>query len=187
MVGIKRLDLDFKFVPLVREARDFRPALIEKPQDVEPALREVRAPSPLRLVQAVPSRPVAPPVAASEGPMAVHVETLVAMLVSYYEAGDVDGLMGLYDPEALGFWKAMRTRGRFADFFGATSQRRLRMDRLNWKGDAQSAQAHGDATVIAQYRDGGRTLERAVPIEFDVALREGQPRITRLTLFPEVG
>ena len=136
------------------------------------------------LVRIAQAPETAPAAAGTEGPMAIHVETLVALLVGYYEAGDVDALMGLYDPEALGFWDGMRTRSAFGDFFDATSQRQLRLDRLTWRGDARAAQARGDAQVLARYREGGRPLERAVLLEFEVALREGQPRLTRLHLFP---
>ena len=142
----------------------------------------------LRLAQAPAPTPVVPSAAAARSatgaPTSEEIELLVARLVSLYEAGDADGLVGLFDPEALGFWKGLRTRGTYSDFFRATSQRRLRMNRLSWQTAAQTAQARGDANVIADYADGGGKLERRVDIEIDIGVRDGQARITRLSLFP---
>ena len=95
--------------------------------------------------------------------------------------------MGLFDPDEMGFWTGFRTRTAYSDFFRATRERRLRMDRLKWQTVSQVAQARGDATVIADYSDGTGKVERKVEveIEIDIRLRDGQARITRLLLFPD--
>ena len=151
--------------------------------------REAPAP-PLRLAQATMPAPVAMPAAtpsqsATGVPTTQDVELVVARLVSFYEIGDTEGLMSLFDSDEMGFWKGLRTRSTYADFFRATKQRRLRMNRLNWQAAAQSAQARGDATVVADYADGSGKLERKADIEIDIAVRGGQARITRLSLFPD--
>ena len=150
--------------------------------------REIAAPT-LRLAQAPASSGVVSSAGAATqptpgAPSSEEIELLVARLVSYYEAGDADKLVGLFDPDAVGIWKSFRTRGAYADFFSATRERRLRMNRLNWQSAAQSAQARGDATVFADYTDGGGKLERRVDVEIDIGMRDGQARITRLLLFP---
>ena len=86
--------------------------------------------------------------------------------------------------QLLGWFGGGRIRTSFADFFGVTRERRLRMERLQWRSAGTSAQARGEATVLADYVDGRPRLERLVPVELDIALRDGQPRITRLVLFP---
>ena len=155
---------------------------------LSPPPREI-APPTVRLAQAVVPPPAAPPspprASAVAGPTPEHVEMLVARLVSYYEAGDSQGLVGLFDPDEMGFWKGFRTRSAYADFFRATRERRLRMDRLKWQTVSQVAQARGDATVIADYSDGTGKVERKVEVEIDIRLRDGQARITRLLLFPD--
>ena len=160
------------------------PALVPVPS---PPPREA-APPALRLAQAVAPPPTASPsaprVSTVPAPTPEHVEMLVARLVSYYEAGDSQGLVGLFDPEQIGFWKGFQTRATYSDFFRATRERRLRMDRLKWQAGPQVAQARGDATIIAEYSDGTGKVERKVPVEIDITLRDGQARITRLVLFP---
>jgi hypothetical protein len=145
-----------------------------------PTLRLAQAPKPSAIVSSAAAAALATPTA----PSSEEIEVLVARLVSYYEAGDAEGLVGLFDPDALGMWKGFRTRGAYADFFRATRERRLRMNRLNWQSAAQSAQARGDATVLANYTDGSGRLERRVDIAIDIGMREGRARITRLSLFP---
>jgi hypothetical protein len=146
-------------------------------------------PAPIRLAQAstIPvAQSAAPAPAAGAGTATSQdVEVLVARLVSYYESGDVDGLMGLFDPDELGFWQGLRTRSAYSEFFRSSKQRRLRMDRLQWTVDAQSASARGDATVVADMTDGSK-LERKTDVVLDLRLRGGQTRITRLALFPDV-
>jgi hypothetical protein len=128
---------------------------------------------------------VAPPPGPSAGaPSRDRVEGLVALRVGYYDAGDAERLVALIDPERLGFWSGYRTRSTYADFFNATRGRRLRMEGLSWQSNGTLAQARGEATVIADYNDGRPRLERRIPVEMDIALREGQPRLTRLVLFP---
>lgn len=159
------------------------PALLPVPG---PPPGEVAPPIP-RLAQAVVP-PTASPPASRAGtvpePTPEHVEMLVARLVSFYEAGDSQGLVGLFDADEMGFWKGYQTRSTYSDFFRATRERRLRMDRLKWQTGPRVAQARGDATIIADYSDGAGKVERKVPVEIDIALRDGQARITRLLLFP---
>jgi hypothetical protein len=146
------------------------PPIVAAPAPAAPVLRLAQAP--------------ATPAPASTGPTRDQIESLVAQLVGYYDAGDADRIVGLYDPGELGWFGSGRIRASFADFFGATRERRLRMERLQWRSDGGGAQARGEATVLADYVDGRPRLERRVPVELDIALRDGQARITRLVLFP---
>ena len=65
-------------------------------------------------------------------------------------------------------------------------ERRLKVDRLDWQTDPEAARARGEATITAEYTDGRGSLERKVPIEIAISLRDGQARMTQLVLFPEV-
>jgi hypothetical protein len=141
------------------------------------------APPPTRLAQASPV-PAPPAASAPNGPSREQVEGLVSLLVSYYDAGDSERLVALHDPERLGFWSGMRTRSAYADFFGATRERRLRIERLDWQSAAGVAQARGEAIVLAEYLDGRARLERRVPVELDIVMKDAQPRISRMVLFP---
>ena len=159
------------------------------PSRATPAPSRSATPAPeapvLRLAQAPATSPApATPTPASSGPTRDQIESLVAQLVGYYDAGDADRIVALYDPGELGWFGGGRIRTPFADFFGATRERRLRMERLQWRSAGSSAQARGEATVLADYVDGRPRLERRVPVELDIALRDGQARITRLVLFP---
>jgi hypothetical protein len=149
-----------------------------------PALERSEAPS---LVQAS-AAPQAPPAAIAPsneaGLTSRDVENMVVRVVGYYEAGEADKLMALLDPNAHGFWKAARMRQAYSDFFTATKQRRLRVDNLAWQTEPGAAHARGAATVVAEYFDAPGTQERHTDIEMDIALRDGRPTITRLTLFP---
>lgn len=153
------------------------PASMVAPEPAAPVLRLAQAPT-------APPAPATPAAPVSTGPTRDQIESLVAQLVGYYDAGDADRLVGLYDPGELGWFGGGRIRTPFADFFGATRERRLRMERLQWRNAGSSAQARGEATVLADYVDGRPRLERRVPVELDIALRDGQARITRLVLFP---
>ena len=137
---------------------------------------------PVLVAQAAP--PATRTTSSAAGPSRDQVEGLVALLVGYYDAGDADRLTELFDPDKLGLWSGYRTRTAYADFFGATRERRLRMERLDWQTSGAAAQARGEATVIADYQDGRARLERRVPVELDIVLREGKPRLARLVLFP---
>jgi hypothetical protein len=163
-----------------------RPATVAAPAVVA-AGPEIQTGPRLRLAQsASPPVPAAPAPARSVpgAPTTEQIEILVARLVSQYEAGNTDGLMSLFDPEELGFWKGLRTRSRYGDFFRATRQRRLQMNQLTWKTAPQAAQAHGEAVVVAQNADGS-PLERKTNVEFDIAVRNGQALIRHLSLFPD--
>jgi hypothetical protein len=165
-------------------------APIEAPVAAPPAPQMAFAP-PAVVAQASAPPPAKAPVAAAapaalgSSPTTQDIELLVARMVSYYEQGNVDGLMGLFASGEPGFWKGMRVRGSYSEFFRATKQRRLRMNQLNWRTAPESAQARGDATLVAEYADGSGRLDRKVDIEIDIAVRDGKPGITRLTLFPE--
>ena len=110
------------------------------------------------------------------------IEVMVVRLIDSYEAGRADALMALMDPER-GFWDRVRTREAFNDFFVATRSRHLRITKLDWQVEDHSAHARGMALVQADYVDTG-AMEKQVDVEMDLALRDGQPRITRLSLFP---
>jgi len=112
---------------------------------------------------------------------AKDVETIVALLVGFYEAGDADRLMGLFDSGGAGLAQA---RQAYQEFFRATRTRQLRVDRLEWQTRERSARARGTATLLAEYSGNAPRLQRTVDIDLDIELRDGRPRITRLALFP---
>jgi curved DNA-binding protein CbpA len=165
-------------------ARPQPPVLVASAQPV----REMAVPA-LRLAQAPPASPPAASGASMPASAAVpgtqDIEIMVARLVSYYESGDADGLMSLFDPDELGFWNGMRVRNAYSDFFRATRERRLRIDRLTWKTGAASASAQGEATLAADFVDNRGRLERKLEVELEVAMRNGQARLTRLRLYPD--
>lgn len=158
------------------------PAAQESPQAAvpRPAPPPPMAEPPLRLAQAGPT----PAPLGDSTPSRDQVEGVVALLVGFYDAGDSERLVGLVDADSLGWWQGMRMRNAYADFFGATRTRKLRMERLAWRNNGTVAEARGEATVMAEYADGRSRLERRVPVELDIALRGGAARITRLVLFP---
>jgi hypothetical protein len=130
--------------------------------------------------------PVPQPASLPSSPSAQDIELLVARVVSYYEQGDAGALMGLYASGEPGFFEGMRVRGIYSEFFRATKDRRLRMDHLDWQTAPDTARARGEATLIAELADGSGKLERKVPVELDIAMRDGQARLTRLNLYPEI-
>ena len=159
------------------------PTAPARPEAPAPPVRTPVPTSSLRLAQfsAPPARAGAPVPSAA---VTAEIETLVARLVSYYELGNTEGLMSLFDPDELGFWNGFRTRSTYADFFRATRTRGLRMNQLAWTMAAQTAQARGEATVSGENTDGSR-LDRRVAIEIDITLRDGRARIARLSLYPD--
>jgi curved DNA-binding protein CbpA len=175
--------------PVVRVApRPTAAAAVEVParapvqrEIVEPPAIEPPAKAKTTLIAQAPQAPKAPAPAVS----AQDIEILVARLVGYYEAGETDKIMSLLDSGDASFWQTARTRQAYYDFFRATRQRKLRVDNLAWQTAAQSAQAKGEATVVAEYFDTPGMLERRVEVEMDIALRDGMPKITRLSLFPD--
>jgi curved DNA-binding protein CbpA len=54
----------------------------------------------------------------------------------------------------------------------------------DWQVDGTTAQARGEATVVAEFQDGRARLERRVPVEVDIVRRDGRARVTRLVLYP---
>jgi DnaJ-like protein len=115
-----------------------------------------------------------------------QMEGLVARVVTHYESGDVDKLLALYDPAGVGVWEAIRLRNDFQDFFDATRTRRLRLRQVSWDTMTPVAHVKGAAKLVAQYHDEPIVQERDIQIELDVVSRDGQPRISRLSLFPHV-
>ena len=176
---------------------DAAPSRIEQPASamegaaarVEPPM--ARAPVPASATRSVPlvlAQTVAPDAAAAATQAELareDMEMLVARVVTYYEAGDLDRLLGMYDVGSIGFWEAIRIRHDFQEFFRTTRARQLRLSRLSWETTAQSARVRGVAALTAEYSEqpGGR-LERNVELELDVIVRDGQARIARLSLFP---
>ena len=153
-----------------------------------PRLRLAQVAAPTAAVAAASPATVVAQAAASNAPgspSAEQIEILVARLVSHYEAGNTDALMALFDPDEMGFWKGLRTRSRYSDFFRATKQRQLRMNQLTWNTAPQSARARGEALVIAEYADGRGKREQKVGVELDIAVRNGQALIGRLSLYPD--
>jgi curved DNA-binding protein CbpA len=115
---------------------------------------------------------------------AVELESVIARVVTYYEAGDTDKLLGLYDPGSVGLWEAMSLRHDFEEFFRATKARRLRLQGVSWDTASATARVKGAARLVAEYHDEPVNAERQVAIEMDIVSREGEPRIARLSLFP---
>ena len=113
-----------------------------------------------------------------------QIEILVARLIGYYEAGETDNLMALLDAKESGFLQTARTRQAYLDFFRATRERRLRVKNLDWQTASASARAQGQATVEAEYVDASGSLARDIDVEMEIALRNGEARITRLSLYP---
>lgn len=115
-----------------------------------------------------------------------QMEGLVARVVTHYESGDVDKLLALYDPAGVGVWDAIRLRNDFQEFFDATRTRRLRLRQVSWDTTTPIAHVKGAAKLVVQYHDEPVVQERDIQIELDVVSRDGQPRISRLSLFPHV-
>ncbi len=113
-----------------------------------------------------------------------QIELVVARLIGYYEAGETENLMALLDPKEAGLAQTARARQAYFDFFRATRQRRLQVRSLEWKAAPASARAQGQATLQAEYVGTPGSLERDIDLDMEIALRNGQARITRLSLFP---
>jgi hypothetical protein len=155
-------------------ARDPAPA----PAQRMPAERSAPPRPPERVAQASVER------RAAAGPLsAIDMETMVAKVVTHYEAGDVDKLLGLYDASSVGLWEAMNLRHDFEEFFRSTRTRRLRLQGVSWDTASPTARVTGAARLVAEYNDTGR-VERQVSLVMDIVSRVGQPRIARLSLFP---
>lgn len=113
-----------------------------------------------------------------------EMEVLVVRVVAFYESGDLERLLAMFDPESLSVWEAMSLRRDFQDFFQATSMRKLHVRQVSWDKEAQSARAKGQATLVVEYRDERKALQRNVALDMDVLTRGGRLRIARLSLFP---
>ena len=145
----------------------------------------VAVPAQVPLVVAQAALPVAQaPAVNAPGPSNAAIEDLIVALVSYYEAGDADRIVGLVDSDSIGFFRRNRLRQAYADIVRATRARQLRIDRLAWSTAPGAASARGAAIVRAEYADRA-PLEKRVDMEIDIVLRDGKPRVTRLNLFPE--
>lgn len=156
------------------------PARAASPPVVAARAAEPKRTEAVALAQAPPpDTPAAKPGISDEA-----IEVMVARVVGYYEAGETEKLMALLDTSEAGFWQTARTRQAYSDFFRATRQRKLRVDSLAWSTADSSASARGEATVVAEYFDPPGTQERRVSMEMDIALRGGQARLTRLSLYP---
>ena len=149
------------------------------PSPVPPPERIAEKALPAGVAQAAIARPVP-----ERSLTAAELESIVARVVTYYEAGDADKLLGLYDPSRVGLWEAMKLRHDFEEFFRATKTRRLRLQGVSWDTASATARVKGAARLVAEYHDEAGKTERQVAIEMDIVSREGQPRIARLSLFP---
>jgi hypothetical protein len=78
----------------------------------------------------------------------------------------------------------VRVRHEFQEFFRTTHSRRLRLQRVSWDAIGQRALVRGSATLVAQFTDAPGLLERKVELDLEVVARDGQPRISRLYLYP---
>jgi hypothetical protein len=175
--------------PPRRRAQSAPPVEVEPvmPATVEPRKEPPRAapatPAPIRVALEAPA--IAQALAPATALTNADIEALVAHLVSSYEAGDIDALMALVDRAEASSLRGARMRQLYDEFFRATRERHLRVNALAWQVEAASAQARGEVAVSAHYFDRPAALERRVPVELDIAMREGRPRITRLALFPD--
>jgi len=157
----------------------------------EPPTAPLPAPAPAartELVQAALPTPGAAP-QRTEPPAGPHlssrdIESLVVRLIDSYETGRVDDLMALVDSGEGGFWSTTLMRNSYSQFFRATRERRLRVSSLDWQSSGESAKAHGEAHLHAEYTDERGTFEGPVSLDLEIALRDGRPRIVRLRLFP---
>lgn len=149
------------------------------PAQRKPAERSAPPRPPERVAQApVERRAAAVPLSA------IDMETMVAKVVTHYEAGDVDKLLGLYDASSVGLWEAVNLRHAFEEFFRSTKTRRLRLQGVSWDTDSPTARVTGAARLVAEYNDDSGRVERQVSLDMDIVSRDGQPRIARLSLFP---
>lgn len=165
------------------------PQLAQAPARTEPATRgdppaPAQVPVPAATPAAVAVTPGTPAPAARI--RSEDIEILVARLVNFYEAGDLERVMALLDAREAGVWRTLQTRNMFGDFFRATSRRRLRLNNLSWQIVSGEARAKGDATLQVEHFDGSGPTERRIEVEIDLAVRDGQLRIARLLLFPNV-
>lgn len=112
------------------------------------------------------------------------MESLVASLVTYYERGDLERFMALFDADSVSVAEAVRLRADFRDFFRETRERRLQVQRVAWDPQGATTRATGTALLEVEYRDRPERLARPVALEVVVRMRDGNPRIARLTLFP---
>lgn len=156
-----------------------------------------RAGAAQRIAQAPPAPPSQPEVAAAQASRAPAkapaeisteaMEMLVAMLVTFYEAGDLERFLALQDAQSIGVWEATRLRQDFQEFFRETKSRRLRLNNVALEIEGRRARARGEATLSAEYADSSGRIERSVRIELDAVAREGTPLISRLVLHPHDG
>ncbi|HST00618.1 MAG TPA: J domain-containing protein [Usitatibacter sp.] len=174
---------------------DRRVALGSPPPAPEPPSEP---PAPQRAADVLAAVPVAEPPSptpvvaaprADAAPMGPHlsskdIESLVVRLIDSYETGRVDDLMALVDSSERGFWSTTLMRNSYSQFFRATRERHLRVASLDWRSSGKTAKAHGEAQLHAEYTDERGTFEGPVSLELEIALRDGQPRIVRLKLFP---
>jgi curved DNA-binding protein CbpA len=169
-------------------------AAVAEPVLVAQAAPERIAPAPQPAASNTPFPPVAaakassPVVAAAKSTETSRttnreIEDLVVKLVDSYQAGDTERLVGLLEPDA-GFWRTVQMRNAYSDFFRATRARRLRIENLAWSVQPSGAQAKGEATIVAEYPGEAAAVERRVPMELDLVMREGEARIRRISLYP---
>ncbi len=158
-------------------------APVPAPAPVVPPAAPARQ-EPERLAQFAPEPPAERAAAPAGAITSADMEMLVALLVTYYESGDIDHLLGLHDAASIGVWEALRLRHDFQEFFRLTRTRRLRLNKVSWDVTGLTARVTGEATLVAEYAEEPGKLERVVKLEIEAIARDGHPRITRLTLFP---
>ncbi len=111
------------------------------------------------------------------------IEDLAAKLVDSYEAGDTNRLLALFDARSPG--EGAKVGRDSAEFFGATRERRLQLDKLEWRPGDEGVHARGSAVLSAQYADGRAPMQRNVDFELDVVSIGGHARIARLSVYPQ--
>ena len=177
-----------KAAPTVADApaslsREAMPQELVAPAAARPVAVSTTVPIVVAQASVPVPQPVVPPPAEGR-PSNSEVEDLVVALISYYGAGDADGMMGLIDRDSIGFFRRNSLRQTYSDFFRDTRARKLRIDNLAWTTSPGAASARGAATVTAEYQDRA-PMEKSVDVQIDIVLRDGKARVARLNLFPQ--
>lgn len=179
-----------------------RPAALVKPAEARPqpappkpgtvaseAARSVagaqvaQAAPAVQLAQAASPAAAAPPVPEA---MVPDLDVLVAQVVTYYEGGNVEGLVGLFDASRIGTLESAGLRHDYEAFFAATRARQLQVRSLAWEASGgNGARARGEALVRTTYPDASQgTVERVVKLDMAIVMRSGRPRLVQLSLYP---
>jgi hypothetical protein len=148
-----------------------------------PAPTPVAQAAPQPIAQAAPSPPA--PVKVADEPdnrlTAYDLGRLFSRMSAYYERGDLNGFMALFDEGARAEVGGKRQiRQDYDNLFRATDSRRLELGHVNWagSGDAFIGKVPYRAMVKGKSDDNGRISTGMLYME--VVKRAGEARITAL-------